>query len=44
MEVPTTMPNDTCPASGHKLPDMPLPVKLMSSQDLEQVTDAQYPA
>ena len=35
------MPNDTCPASGHKLPDMPLPVKLMSSQDLEQVTDVQ---
>ena len=35
------MPNDTCPPTGQKLPEMPLPVKLTNSHDLEQVTDAQ---
>jgi chemotaxis protein methyltransferase CheR len=35
------MTNNTCLPSGNKLPEMPSLVKLPSSHDLEQVTDAQ---
>jgi len=35
------MAHDTYLSTGQKLPDMPLPVKLTSSHDLDQVTDAQ---
>ncbi len=35
------MTHDTCFSCGHTLPEMPLPVNLAGSHDLEQVTDAQ---